>query len=98
MIRIKCSFCGERDHSEFTYGEDGSVRYPDLGAPMADWTNAVFERRNPDGVVPETWHHVHGCRMWLLVERDTMTHEIHSVRPAHPQWAKLLADPSQEEG
>jgi phosphoglycerate kinase len=24
----------------------------------------------------EFWHHSHGCRMWLQVLRDTMTHEI----------------------
>lgn len=91
MIRIPCPFCGERDHSEFTYGEDASIRYPDLGASMAQWTSAVFERENIDGVVRESWHHVNGCRMWLIVERDTTTHEIHSVRPAHPDWAAALA-------
>eukprot|EP00494_Astrolonche_serrata_P012196 UN12297 len=21
----------------------------------------------------ETWHHANGCRMWIIVERDTMT-------------------------
>lgn len=91
MIRIKCPFCGVRDHSEFTYGKDGSIQYPDLEAPAEDWVNAVFERENIDGVVLETWHHVNGCRMWLVVERDTVSHEIHSVRPAHPAWAKLLS-------
>ena len=28
MIRIKCPYCGERDHSEFTYGGDGTIVYP----------------------------------------------------------------------
>ncbi len=83
MIRIPCPFCGERDHSEFTYGGDGSIVYPDLDAPISDWHDAVFLRENIRGVQTETWHHTSGCRMWLLVERDTMTHEILSVRPAH---------------
>ncbi|HSH42346.1 MAG TPA: sarcosine oxidase subunit delta [Arenicellales bacterium] len=91
MIRIPCPFCGVRDHSEFSYGKDASIRYPDLGAPMDEWTAAVFERENIDGVVLETWHHVNGCRMWLVVERDTTSHEIHSVRPAHPGWEAVLA-------
>ena len=91
MIRIDCPFCGLRDHNEFTYGEDGSIHYPDLEAPMDEWVNAVFERENPDGVVTETWHHVNGCRMWLVVERDVRTHEIHSIRPVHPGWAEVLA-------
>ena len=97
MIRIPCPFCGVRDHSEFTYGEDASIRYPDLDASMADWTSAVFERDNIDGVVLESWHHVNGCRMWLVVERDTTTHEIHSVRPAHPGWHAVLSRSSPEE-
>ena len=90
MIRIPCPFCGERDHSEFSYGGDGSIRYPALDAPAEEWLNAVFQRENIRGVQTETWHHVSGCRQWLLVERDTMTHEIHSVRIAHPGVARTL--------
>ncbi|MDA7962449.1 MAG: sarcosine oxidase subunit delta [Gammaproteobacteria bacterium] len=83
MMRINCPFCGLRDHAEFAYGGDGSVRYPPLDAPAADWHDAVFLRANPRGMQTETWQHLHGCRMWLLVERDTATHEIRSVRAAH---------------
>ena len=90
MIRIKCPFCGERDHSEFTYGGDGSIEYPALDAPAEQWHDAVFLRENIRGIQTETWHHVNGCRMWLLVERDTMTHEIHSIRPAHDGLAAAL--------
>ena len=90
MIRIPCPFCGERDHSEFGSGGDGSIVYPALDAPAADWLKAVFERENPRGRQTETWQHVSGCRMWLLVERDTMTHEIFSVRPAHAGVAEAL--------
>lgn len=90
MIRINCPFCGERDHSEFTYGSDGSIVYPALDAPLQEWHDAVFLRENIRGVQTETWHHANGCRMWLKVERDTMTHEIHSVIPAHPGLAAAL--------
>lgn len=93
MIRIKCPFCGERDHSEFTYGGDASVEYPALDASIAEWHEAVFMRENIRGVQLETWHHVHGCRMWLVVERDTTTHEIHSVQAAHAGIAHVLAEP-----
>jgi len=92
MIRIPCPYCGERDHSEFSYGGDGSIIYPPLDAPAEDWVKAVFERENIRGVQTETWHHVNGCRMWLLVERDTMTHEIHSVRAAHGGMQAVLED------
>ena len=90
MIRIPCPFCGERDHSEFSYGGDGTIVYPALDAPAEDWLNAIFQRENIRGVQTETWHHVSGCRAWLLVERDTMTHEIHSVRAAHGGVQRVL--------
>lgn len=90
MIRIKCPFCGERDHSEFTYGGDGSIEYPALDASAEQWHDAVFLRENIRGVQTETWHHVSGCRLWLLVERDTLTHDIKSVRPAHDGMAVAL--------
>jgi heterotetrameric sarcosine oxidase delta subunit len=92
MIRINCPFCGERDHSEFGYGGDASIVYPALDAPMEDWHDAIFMRENICGMQAETWHHVNGCRMWLVVERDTMTHQIKSVRPAHGGNAAVLAD------
>lgn len=94
MIRIPCPFCGVRDHSEFTYGQDASFDYPKLDASLEEWVTAVFERENIDGVVRESWHHSHGCRMWLVVERDTTNHAIHSVRSAHPGWAQVL-EPAQ---
>lgn len=90
MIRINCPFCGERDHSEFTYGSDGSIVYPALDAPIKEWHDALYLRENIRGVQTETWQHVSGCRMWIKVERDTMTHEIHSVTPAHPGLAAAL--------
>ncbi len=96
MLRIHCPFCGERDHSEFTYGGDASVQYPPLDGSAEEWHEAVFLRQNIRGVQLETWHHVHGCRMWLIVERDTMTHEIHSVRPAHEGMARVLSSKAED--
>jgi sarcosine oxidase delta subunit len=29
--------------------------------------------------------------MWLVIERDTVTHEIHSVKPAHPGNGEVLS-------
>lgn len=89
-MRLACPFCGLRDHSEFAYGGDGAITYPALDAPPEAWHDAVFLRENIRGVQTETWQHVNGCRMWLKVERDTLTHEILSVRPAHPGLAAAL--------
>ncbi len=90
MIRIHCPFCGERDHSEFAYGGDGSVVYPALDASAEAWHDAVFLRENIRGLQVETWQHVNGCRQWLRVERSTVTHEITSVQACHPGVATVL--------
>ncbi len=36
----------------------------------------VYLRPNPDGPLREYWYHASGCRNWLIVARDTRTHEI----------------------
>lgn len=87
MIRIPCPFCGTRDHAEFTYEGDASVEYPALDAPMDDWYEAVFLRDNPRGWASEHWRHAYGCGSFLVVERNTLTHEIRAVRLAHPGMA-----------
>ena len=83
MIRIDCPYCGERDHVEFVYGGDASGRFPDFSNVDADsWTEFVFFRDNPAGAHSEYWQHQNGCRQWLRVVRDTVTHRIQSVTPA----------------
>ena len=90
MFIIKCPYCGERDHSEFTYGGDASIKYPSLDASKEEWTQAIFFRENIRGFQKETWHHINGCRMWIQVERSTITHEIKRVKPCHPDINKLV--------
>jgi len=36
----------------------------------------VYLRENPAGMIREHWYHAHGCRNWIVVTRNTMTHEI----------------------
>lgn len=91
MLRIPCPYCGLRDHSEFSYGGDAGVQYPPLDAPQAEWVNAVYMRDNPRGAHQELWQHLNGCRMWLVVERDTMTHEITHARAASGALGKALS-------
>lgn len=88
MIIIPCPFCGDRDHSEFSYGGDATVTYPPLEASVEEWHDAVYLRNNTRGAHTEYWHHVGGCRAWLIVERDTLTHEISGVRFAHAGYGE----------
>jgi sarcosine oxidase subunit delta len=83
MLRIVCPYCGERDQVEYAYAGDATRAMPQLADSDLDrWTDWVFIRDNPRGEHTEHWQHVHGCRQWLRVVRDTVTHEIRSVAPA----------------
>ncbi len=75
-MRIPCPHCGERGSEEFLYlGAAGLLR-PAAAAPAAAWDAYVHLRDNPAGMLREHWQHLHGCRRWLVVTRDTRTHAI----------------------
>ncbi len=83
MLRIHCPVCGTRDETEFTYGGDASVSQPPMSeVEMAPWLDYVFMRDNRRGLHKEYWHHVQGCRQWLVVERDTLTHDVENCHLA----------------
>ena len=82
MLRIPCPWCGERNMVEFTYGGDASRPHPGLAAETAAYFEHVYLRANPRGPHLEYWHHVNGCRQWLKVKRDTLSHEIQAAMPA----------------
>ena len=73
MLQIRCPWCGERDVVEFSYGGQAQVEYPadPAGASDEEWTQYLFVRDNPKGVWRERWVHIHGCRRWFELERDT---------------------------
>ncbi len=93
MLRIKCPWCGLRNEDEFSYGGDATVTRPADDASPDDWYDYVYTRDNPAGRHTEYWHHAGGCRAWLKVERDTVSHEIFSVVQASPN----LPAPGQED-
>ena len=75
-MRIPCPFCGEREASEFSYLGDATLANrpaPDASEAFADY---VYLRDNPRGPIDEFAHHSGGCRAWLVVSRDTKTHEV----------------------
>jgi len=45
-------------------------------APLDAWVAYVYLRDNPAGPHEEYWLHAAGCRRWLRIRRDTLTHEI----------------------
>jgi len=77
---IKCPHCGPREVSEFTYVGDATVKRPAGDDPdMKKWAEYVFMRDNPRGAHIEHWQHTSGCRAFLKVQRNTVSHEIAQV-------------------
>ena len=70
---------GLRDAEEFAYlGDATLLDRPDGMA--ADAPERFYEyqhlRDNPAGIHRELWFHEQGDRSWLVVTRNTLTHEI----------------------
>jgi sarcosine oxidase subunit delta len=82
-MRIQCPFCGQRDLTEFTYlGAYVPRPSPGDADSPARFFDAVYVRENPAGRHEDLWYHAFGCRSWLIVTRDTRTHEIFAVELA----------------
>ena len=75
-MRIPCPHCGTRGSEEFNYRGAADPARPAADAPAAAWHEYVYLRDNPAGPHRELWQHVHGCRRWLVVTRDTRNHAI----------------------
>ena len=76
MHRIDCPWCGTRDEAEFQYRGDATVKRPAPDANLDAFFDYVYIRKNPKGWHTEWWHHIGGCRQWVKVVRNTLTHEI----------------------
>lgn len=75
---ITCPHCGTRPVEEFTFLGDARPQRPTSNDPatMEQWFDYVYLRDNPRGRLEEYVHHSGGCRAWLVVTRDTATHEV----------------------
>ena len=76
-MRIPCPICGERDSREFTYkGAAVALDRPEPEAGDEAWDDYLHLRDNPAGETRDLWYHGAGCTGWLVVRRNTLTHEI----------------------
>lgn len=76
-MRVICPKCGERDLKEFYYQGDAlALGRPDPDADEALWNDYLHNRDNPSGVREDLWYHEAGCSAWIVVTRNTATHEI----------------------
>ena len=83
MHRINCPWCGLRDEAEFQYQGDATVTRPEPDASEEEFFRYAYIRENPKGWHTEWWHHVGGCRQWVKVVRNTLTHEVHTTGGPH---------------
>ncbi|MBE1282610.1 MAG: sarcosine oxidase subunit delta [Rhodobacteraceae bacterium] len=89
-MRITCPICGERDRREFYY-QGAAMARPSEDAGAEAFHDYVHLRDNPAGVTRDLWYHEGGCGAWIVVERNTLTHEILSTELAE---AASLGDAS----
>jgi sarcosine oxidase subunit delta len=76
---------GPRDAQEFVYlGDVSLIDRPDWQAEGAvdSFYEYLYLRDNPAGAHRELWFHEQGDRSWLVVTRDTVSHEITQVELA----------------
>ena len=79
-MRIPCPICGERDLREFYYvGDAKIVNRPPPDASEDLWNDYLHNRENPAGISKDLWYHDSGCNSWLIVTRNTVTHEVVSA-------------------
>jgi sarcosine oxidase subunit delta len=78
---ITCPHCGTRPKEEFSI-RGAALTRPDPAAGEDVWQAYVYVRDNPKGRYQEYWHHAGGCRRWLVVDRDNLTHEVFGVADA----------------
>ena len=79
-MRIPCPLCGPRDKREFYYfGAEDYLNRPAPDAPPEAWDSYLHLRDNPAGITHDLWYHETGCASWLLITRNTVTHEIRDV-------------------
>ena len=82
MLLIPCPHCGPRDETEFKYGGQAGIAYPQDPDALTDaeWVDYLFLRDNPKGPFRERWVHTAGCRRWFDITRDTLTNVFENGR------------------
>ena len=75
---------GPRDAAEFTVlGDAALIDRPDGASATTDQMHDyLYLRDNPAGEHRELCYHEQGDRSWLVVTRNTLTHEITRVKLA----------------
>ena len=80
---INHPYLGPRDASEFVYKGDAELlnrpEWKETASEQEAFHDYLYLRQNPAGLHKELWYHEQGDRSWLVVTRNTLTHEISKV-------------------
>ena len=88
MIVIRCPYCRElRTEDELIYGGEAGIERPSSDSSDVEWTDYLFMRRNPKGIIREQWCCSSGCGQWFKVVRHTVTHKVMQVLMADEPFA-----------
>ncbi|UUL77032.1 sarcosine oxidase subunit delta [Pseudarthrobacter sp. Fe7] len=100
MLLIPCPNCGPRDETEFHYGGQAHVPYPENPNELSDteWSRYLFYRENPKGIFAERWVHSTGCRQWFNMLRDTVSYDIKAIYPMGAKRPDRSPDGAPETG
>ena len=79
-MQLTCPLCGPRDRREFYYSGTADYLTRLATEDAAGWDAHLHLRDNPAGWTQDLWYHETGCAAWLLVTRNTVTHEIRTVQ------------------
>ncbi len=85
IMIINHPLLGPRDASEFfCLGDANAINRPDWRSDNADQEFYEYQylRDNPAGEHRELWYHEYGDHSWLILTRNTLTHEITKVELA----------------
>ena len=74
-MRINCPICGSRERREFYY-QGAALARPAPDAGDEAWAEYMHLRENPAGETRDMWFHEAGCGAWIVVTRNTVTHEV----------------------
>ena len=76
MLLITCPHCGPRPEIEFRHAGEAHLTRDPQGADDAAWTDFLYARTNPRGVILERWRHLHGCARFFNAARSTVSDVI----------------------
>lgn len=91
MQLLNCPWCGPRAHIEFTYIRDQqsvSTRGDGNDANIQHELERIYLRSNHPGAHQEIWQHSAGCRGWLRITRNNLTHEVEDCLPCQARAAE----------